>query len=99
MVWAHFNVLEDTPHLAKCALCSTKIARGKIDDPKKSYSVKGLWDHLNAKHKEAYKSAKANQEEFASKKKQNPTLARVYLSVLAGSAASERLFSTGKNVL
>lgn len=68
-VWAHFSVLEDTPHLAKCALCSTKIARGKIDGPKKSYSVKGLWDHLNAKHKEAYKSAKANQEEFASKKK------------------------------
>ena len=45
-VWAHINVLEDTPHLAKCASCSTKIARGKIDGPKKSYSVKGLWDHI-----------------------------------------------------
>ena len=68
-VWTHFKILEETPHLAQCSRCSTKISRGKINEPKKSYSVKGMWDHLNAKLKEAYKTAKANQEEFVAKKK------------------------------
>ena len=68
-VWTHFKILEETPHLAQCSLCSTKISRGKINGPKKSFSVKGMWDHLNARHKEAYKTAKASQEELVSKKK------------------------------
>ncbi|CAB4026964.1 zinc finger BED domain-containing 4-like, partial [Paramuricea clavata] len=67
-VWAYFNIIADTPHIAKCSLCSTKIARGKADAAKKAYSVKGLWDHLNSKHKEQHKLAKAAQEEYTSKK-------------------------------
>lgn len=67
-VWAYFNIIADTPHIAKCSLCSTKITRGKADAAKKAYSVKGLWDHLNSKHKEQHKLAKAAQEEYTSKK-------------------------------
>ena len=68
-VWAHLKIIDDTPHLAQCSLCSTKIARGKIDGPKKSHSVKGLWDHLSARHKDIYKAAKASQEDLSAKRK------------------------------
>lgn len=67
-VWVHYSIIDETPHLAKCCLCSTKISRGKVDGPKKSYSVKGLWDHLSAKHKDEYKVVKAAQEDYAAKK-------------------------------
>ena len=37
---------------------------------KKSYPVKGMWDHFkSAKHKDAFKAAKSSQEEFVAKKK------------------------------
>lgn len=68
-VWAYFDILADTPHLAKCSLCQTKITRGKPGSALKAYSVKGLWDHLSAKHKDEHKKAKSAQEEFASQKK------------------------------
>lgn len=68
-VWVYFNILIDMPHLARCSLCQTKISRGKPDSAPKAYSVKGLWDHLNSKHKAEYKIAKTAQEEFAAKKK------------------------------
>ena len=67
-VWSYYDIIADAPHLAKCRLCSSKIARGKADAAKKSYSVKGLWDHLSAKHKEEFKKAKASQEEYLTKK-------------------------------
>ena len=28
-----------------------------------------MWDHLSAKHKDAFKAAKSSQEEFVAKKK------------------------------
>ena len=67
-VWSFFAIIAETPHLAKCLLCKSNVSRGKPDAPKKSFSCKGLWDHLSSKHKGEFKTAKGKQEDFASKK-------------------------------
>ena len=66
--WQYYTIDENAKHIATCSLCSTKIARGKIDAAKKNYSVKGMWDYLKSKHKEEFKIVDAAREEHAKKK-------------------------------
>ena len=69
-VWLYFiEDLEET-RFANCkvASCSTKIPRGPVGSVRKSWSLKGLWEHLRKYHKAEYTNADKKREETKRKK-------------------------------
>ena len=67
-VW-HFFSVTTTVRLAKCNLCETEVPRVKIGAPERSYSTKGLWDHLRVKHNKECKEAENKRDATAQKKR------------------------------
>lgn len=67
-VWNFFSVSTSDNRLAKCNMCPTEVPRGKIGAPERSYSTKGLWDHLRVKHNKQCKEAE-NKRGAADQKK------------------------------
>ena len=53
-VWLHFTENSVENRLANCSVpnCRAKVPRGAAGTPRKSWSNKGMWEHLRNNHKE-----------------------------------------------
>ena len=74
-VWDFFKALSDNSPIVECtvSMCSApkgrRVSRGKVDKPKKTWSLKALWEHLKTYHPDEHKKALATKEETLQKKK------------------------------
>ena len=69
-VWLHFTEDSVENRLANCSVpnCRAKVPRGAVGTPRKSWSNKGMWEHLRNNHKEEHTNAEAVKEETKKQK-------------------------------